>query len=543
MTVAADPLFRVRAPGPISSSPLLADADRDGWPEVYVGGPALFGMTWSGETLPRWPKRSRRPFASSPSFGDINGDRRGEIVVGGDDGRIYAFFPDGDPVPGWPVRTGRDVFSTPALVDLDGDGALEVVVGSDDGRLYCLRGTGEAIWIQEMADRAFVSGSPAIADVDGDRRPEIVVGSWDRRMHAFDATGGPVALPLPEAGSVIWSSPIAFVDADGPRIAWASDRVYLAGRDGRSVAGWPRRTESWMASSPVAVELMKGEGPTVVVGAERLYAWDAAGHLRTGFPAQAGDFLWSSPIAFDVDGDGSREILIGSWDGGIHAFRADGSPAEGFPLQTGGPIFATPAAAPLRDGGGILIAASWDGTVRGWRLPSAKFQAGDWLQFRGGPERRGVQAHAFRSPPRDPAPIDAPTADVRVTGVHPERWRWGGGIPRFILDGSGLESARSVLLHYEIVGEGRSHPVPAVHARDGFIALVQPLRAPRLLRCFVTAEDDRGRTSRWPPVGEASFVLAPGGGLFRLPRFFRRADAVRPCATPMTVPPTKPDGG
>lgn len=100
VTDLAAPLFLRRVRGPISSSPLLVDANRDGWPEIFVGGRVLSGLEWNGRPMPRWPKRGRRPFASSPSFGDINGDGRGEIVVGCDDGRVYAFHADGDAVAG-----------------------------------------------------------------------------------------------------------------------------------------------------------------------------------------------------------------------------------------------------------------------------------------------------------------------------------------------------------------------------------------------------------------------------------------------------------
>lgn len=528
----AEPLFTVRVRGLVSSSPLLADVNGDGSPEVFVGGPVLSGLTWCGERLPRWPRKAQKPIASSPAFGDINGDGRGEIVVGCDDGHVLAFFADGDPVPGWPVKTNRDVFSTPALTDMDGDKALEAFVGSDDGRVYAIRGTGETIWASSIPGNPFVSASPTVVPSDGGGRPDIVVGAWDRHLHRFSAEGRHAGTLRPPAGGVIWSSSTSFAIAEaGAFLAWAADRAYVSGPDGRLAPGWPRRMGSWAISSPAVVELDDGEGATIVVGAERLYAWDLAGDLRAGFPVDAGDFLWSSPIAFDLDGDGAREVVVGSWDGGIYAFRSDGALVEGFPLRTGGPIFATPAAAPLPDGGGLLVAASWDGTVRGWHLRSARFRRGDWLQFRGGPDRRGLQTTVFPPLRQTPAMEEEVTELPRLTGARVEPWAGMPGMARVVVGGFALTAARNLMIHYAITGERRMHQVPAVNSRGRFVALIQPLRVPHLVRFFVEAEDRDGRTQRWPEKGHVSFLARPriAAGLFS-GGFARAKESMSPTA-------------
>jgi len=51
------------------------------------------------------------------------------------------------------------------------------------------------------------------------------------------------------------------------------------------------------------------------------------GRLRPHWPVDVGDYVWSSPIALDVDGDGAREVLVGSWTGEIHAIRRTGAQA------------------------------------------------------------------------------------------------------------------------------------------------------------------------------------------------------------------------
>ena len=54
--------------------------------------------------------------------------------------------------------------------------------------------------------------------------------------------------------------------------------------------------------------------------------------LMPGFPRYAGSSAESSPKILDIDGDGSDEIVVGTTDGLIHAWKADGTEPPGFPI-------------------------------------------------------------------------------------------------------------------------------------------------------------------------------------------------------------------
>ena len=99
------------------------------------------------------------------------------MVVGSDDGKVYAWHHDGTPVAGWPQTTGDMVYGSPALGDLDGDGHLEVVVGCaglQGLRLARQRHTGGRL----AADHGRLDQQPpALGDLDGDGDLEVVVGS------------------------------------------------------------------------------------------------------------------------------------------------------------------------------------------------------------------------------------------------------------------------------------------------------------------------------------------------------------------------------
>ncbi|HEV8609736.1 MAG TPA: VCBS repeat-containing protein, partial [Thermoanaerobaculia bacterium] len=147
----------------IFSSPALFDLDADGRLEIAIGvdthqegppfntpaGGALYVFRFDGSIVPGFPQFIDQTMMSSPALGDIDGDGKPEIVVGGgvfyqgNVGRkVYAYRCDGSFAPGWPVSVEAQVFDSPALADLDGNGRLDVVITDENANLYAFRGDG-----------------------------------------------------------------------------------------------------------------------------------------------------------------------------------------------------------------------------------------------------------------------------------------------------------------------------------------------------------------------------------------------------------------
>jgi hypothetical protein len=183
----------------IWSSPALFDLDGDGKLEIIIGvdthlegppfntpnGGALYVFRSDGSIFPAFPQFIDQTMMSSPAIGDIDGNGRPDIVVGGgvyytgNVGRkVYAYRCDGTFVPGWPVTVEAQVFDSPALADLDGDGRLDVVISDENANVYAFRGDGSQIF--KTKPKSFFGTSPnadnpIIADIDGDGHPEILV--------------------------------------------------------------------------------------------------------------------------------------------------------------------------------------------------------------------------------------------------------------------------------------------------------------------------------------------------------------------------------
>lgn len=147
-----------------TGSPLLADTDDNGKPELYVpllpfrmltlrakpgvpldvplalGGWELGAETDRGGSVPMMASYPRRMedlmIFARPSAADVDGDGRGEVLMGSGGYLLHAFKKEGGEAAGFPKFTGGWIFSAPAVGDLEGDGRLDLVTVTREGYLF-----------------------------------------------------------------------------------------------------------------------------------------------------------------------------------------------------------------------------------------------------------------------------------------------------------------------------------------------------------------------------------------------------------------------
>jgi WD40 repeat protein/chitodextrinase len=149
---------------------------------------------------------------------------------------------------------------------------------------------------------------------------------------------------------------------------------------------WPKDTGAPVNSSPVLGDLDGDNILEIVVGSDnnKVYAWKPDGTLMPGWPVTTGDSVRSSPALADLDGDGRLDVIVGSFDNKVYAWNFNGSLLPGWPAVTGSVVYSSPAIGDI-DGDQrpeVIVGSfdnkvyAWnaDGTlVRGWPKPTGLF--------------------------------------------------------------------------------------------------------------------------------------------------------------------------
>lgn len=367
------------------AAPVVTDLDGDGEPEIIVGNLTRWQVevyNSNGQMRSGWPQLLRSGVKSAAAVGDLNGDGAPEILVGDLRGYLHAFDADGNKLTGWPIKTGVNVeadyriLAQPQIVDIDGDGQPEIVLALSDSRLYVYEASGalRAGWPVSLGDAPDIYGShvidsaPVVADINGDGQKEIIVGSYDHHLYVYRSSG---QLLWRYATRDVIMSTAAVGDAapgvPGMEIVVGSgDRfVYLLSSDGQLL--WKRPTGWIVRSSPLLVDLDGDGALEIVVGSDdnKVWAWRNNGDRIEGWPKETGAAVVSSPIAADLDGDGRPEVIVGSDDGFVYAWQANGASFEGWPKNAGYPVKSSPAL--LRITGVFepeIVVANYEGAIK-----------------------------------------------------------------------------------------------------------------------------------------------------------------------------------
>ncbi len=339
------------------------DADPD--MEILFGaGETLYAVKLDGSAVPGWPKTFTQYYevAWGVSFGDIDGDGEGEVVVsaGGPlGGYIHAFKKDGTLITGFPVSVGKYAMN-PTLADLDGDGAMEIILGTRDKLAYVFKGDGSVYpgWPKQMD--WYVASSASAGDVNGDGVMDVVMESrnllyvWDKDGQILP--GFPYAILDSTIGSNSYSAPL-LVDLTGDgkqEIVFCSHSnavnaggiVYAVKHDGTSLPGFPKTVNDWIYGPPIAADI-DGDSELEIIIAEYgsspipqfyVYAYNLDGSMVTNFPMGPYHGTANQILVADIDNDGQFEIIFDEnvvevTTGRYRALNMDGTDVMGWPLE------------------------------------------------------------------------------------------------------------------------------------------------------------------------------------------------------------------
>ncbi len=306
---------------------------------------------------PDWIFDTKATILSSLKCGDLNADGIKEVVISTMDtssnpyagGFIFVLDIEGNNLNGFPKRiTGSPIPATVAIGDLNNDDSLEIVVGSWNQLLvYDQHGN----MLPGFPKNFGTSVAVTLFDVDKDGFLEIIYPSSNKNLYVFNydgslVTGWPQTLP-----EMPGSPAIADIDNDsefeivagtfeGP-VSPDPFYFYAWESDGNIMNGFPIALSGVIKSTPAIGDLDDDGSKEIVVlsyddtNDDSLYVFDASGNLKSGFPVACRYARLSSPALGDLDFDGNLEIIIGGYDNGIemlYGFHHNGFLIQNYPV-------------------------------------------------------------------------------------------------------------------------------------------------------------------------------------------------------------------
>ena len=275
------------------SYPMIYDYDKDGRPDLFVGGDGYFQSNGTLRARISYYKNTSTP--GNPAFTLIDGNFLG-------------------------IHSQNIRGAYPAVGDLDNDGKDDLVVGHADGTISFYKnqaaGTGQPNWQMSqlvLKDKnnvdidSFQQAAPFIFDIDKDGKKDLLIGGHGGWVAYYKNVGNTNELKLEHKNS----------------------RLGLAKAD-------PENTFSG-SSVPWVGKMDNTNDEYLMLGSNsgRIYRYSGLQNGNVTVPYQLVDSIYSNiyghlskwsgmrsaPAIADLDGDGMYEMVVGNILGGVQLFR------------------------------------------------------------------------------------------------------------------------------------------------------------------------------------------------------------------------------
>lgn len=266
----------------------------------------------AGSYFRDYPQYNYRAY---PCFADLDNDGEIELVSGSEDGKLYIYdniYYDNrlktdaasllTDVNGTPLDVGR--FSAPQALDVNGDGILDLLCGSSDGWIYRFDGREDGTYVnQGVFLFTDIPGQalPAVGDVNKDGIPDLAVGSDQGILLLYYGQETESGLTFDWRQMENWSK-LCTNEIPGKWLAPTFTDWNMDGKSDLAVGTF---------DGYIAILTGDGQGGMAFGGYIDLDEMNYKGNHHVKF----GNYC--VPCFYDVDGDGSADLVCGSLEYGL----------------------------------------------------------------------------------------------------------------------------------------------------------------------------------------------------------------------------------
>lgn len=445
----------------MTGTPAIGDLDGDGKIEVvqttYDGHVFVVGADGAARAgFPVEVDRERSKKAdeqhlwddgifSAASLGDLDGDKKLEIVVGAMDGQLYVWHDDGKLAKGFPLEIndktkgdlGDRIITTPSLGDIDNDGKLDIAVGTNEvfgadkakneARGYVLHGDGtlfKGFPVTTFGIQAYVlpsvgsgvPGNATLVDLDGDKKLEVNFDTIGSAGTFFTSEGKTFCIgkAAGKCSSTFSNNAKNFGPKTNTKEKTAAFVLISNGAVGHVDPGGG--IDFIKASAGFDFALTFASGGQRAEFDHLIGAYDSVtGKMLEGWPRVIDDWqFFSNPSIVDIDHDNHPEVIAGSAGYLVHAWNYLGVEPPGFPHFTMGWLLASPAMGDMDgDGKFDLAIGSRDGWIFAWKTRSGTIDGAinEW-PMHGHDLHNTDNYHAVINPYAKKVEVDAGSTDT-----------------------------------------------------------------------------------------------------------------------------------
>ncbi len=363
----AEPREETRAlPKPVRAMK-AADITSDGRAEIVAcAGGNLVALDAAGERL--WSAPIGESYGKCLDIYDLDADGRPEVIVGGQDQKVYCFDADGNErwvvdCPADPytaeIEPQRGTIDVLAAGDINADGLGEIVFGASNWLAYALNHRGELLW--KAINWAHPPLDIALQDVTDDGRLEALIATRYNDANLFDADGRQIDSISAGYHGIPMSVAAADLDGDGTVELITGSRV--GNLHVKPFKGTPWELSMGSQVTDVATADLAGDGT------QRVLACSASHYVICA--DASGSVIWRANVGGaarqmaigDINGDGAPEVVVAVAGDAPAVLRATGEL-----LGRLGPADAELIAlADVNGDGRVELLCARDGLIGAWR--------------------------------------------------------------------------------------------------------------------------------------------------------------------------------